>query len=128
LLDVAMLDGGGFRLDPGVLAWVVGVEERMMGVFDRAAGGACCLEVRPLADVYFAAAGELDRVDTGLARPEGAFIFLTRTGSREVGDVGDASLLCLVVALSLGRRMVCFDPAASLFAREWFAIAILETW
>lgn len=72
-LAVEMLDGAGFRADPDAWPWVldvvVGVAERLVGVFALAAAPACCLDDDdlPLAGGCFVATGELERVETGLA-------------------------------------------------------------
>lgn len=125
LLVVAMLEGGGFRLDPvvwlGVLA--AGAADRPVGVFDRVVGVPCCLEDLPLVGGCFArVAGELERVERGVGCRWEAF-FLASTGRRDVGEVGDVGVRsarpcrdeprsrCAV------RGFVSLDPATSLWAR-----------
>jgi len=107
LLGVAMLEGGGFREDPGVWFGVgvfvraAGVADRLIGVFARAATVACGLDERlPLA-ACFKVAGELDRVEVGLVRPEALFIFFIKTGRRDVGDVGDVGEASSFVVLAV---------------------------
>lgn len=60
---------------------LVGVLGREMGVFARVVAEFCCLDVRPLGANRRAPAGELDRVDAGLAESEPSF--LLKMGSRE---------------------------------------------
>lgn len=69
-----------FRAE-GVLA--VGVFDRVTGVLAREAGGPCCRDVLPLAGTRLEPAGELDRVEAGLAESEFEFSFFTEIGSRE---------------------------------------------
>lgn len=99
--------GGGettfARRDPlafgtGVLRAVdgpLGILSRETGVFARIVGVlCCCLELLPLGGSRRNPAGELDRVDVGLAEFEAGPIFLAITGNREdteeCGD-GDCS-------------------------------------
>lgn len=61
----------------------VGVFDRVTGVFARVVGVLCCLDVLPLGCILRAPAGELDRVDAGLAGFEVVPNFLFKTGSRD---------------------------------------------
>lgn len=69
----------------GVLA--VGVFDRVTGVLAREVGVPCCRDVLPLGATRLDPAGELDRVEAGLAEFEAEFSFLTETGSRDEDDV-----------------------------------------
>lgn len=62
---------------------LVGVFDRLTGVFARTAEGFCCLDVLPLGGSRRVPAGELDRVDAGLAGVDGVPNFLLKTGRRE---------------------------------------------
>jgi hypothetical protein len=103
-----------------------GVADRLVGVLALAV--VCCLAERAPVGC-FDVAGELDRVEVGLVRPELLFIFLIRIGSRDVGDVGDvgeeSSCVGLVVpwVLWIARLVFSFDPARSLCALEWPVIS-----
>lgn len=106
LLGVVIFDGGGFRLEPDglelcVLDKLLGVMDRVVGVFARAASDPCCLDVLPLAGPYFAAAGELGRVESLLGFEELLILFII-IGRREVGDVGGVG-----EAGDAGARSVC---------------------
>lgn len=69
----------------GVLA--VGVFDRVTGVLARDVGVPCCRDALPLGTSRLDPAGELDRVEAGLAELEFEFSFLTETGSRDEPDV-----------------------------------------
>ena len=89
---MVIFDGGGFRPEPDglefcVLDRLLGVLDRVVGVFARDASVPCCLEVLPLAGPYFKAAGEFERVES-LLRLEELLILFIIIGRREVGDVG----------------------------------------
>lgn len=66
-----------------------GVLGRETGVFARAADWLCCLDVRPLETNRRAPAGELDRVDAGLAGFDAVPSFLVKTGSRDEAECGE---------------------------------------
>lgn len=66
-----------------------GVLGRETGVFARAVAWLCCLDVRPLGTSRRAPAGELDRVDAGLAGFDAVPIFLVKTGSRDEDEWGE---------------------------------------
>lgn len=68
----------------GVLA--VGVFDRVTGVLARDVGVLCCRDVLPLGGTRLDPAGELDRVEAGLAGLEVELSFLTEIGSREEED------------------------------------------
>lgn len=68
----------------GVLA--VGVFDRVTGVLAREVGVPCCRDVLPLAATRLDPAGELDRVEAGLAESEVEFSFLTEMGNRDEDD------------------------------------------
>lgn len=72
-----------FRAE-GVLA--VGVFDRVTGVLARDVGVPCCRDVLPPGASRFEPAGELDRVEAGLAEFEFEFSFLTETGRRDEPD------------------------------------------
>ena len=88
----------------------VGVAARFVGVFAFAVdcGGPCgctllaAAERRPAAD-----AGELERVEDGLERPEASDSFLTEMGRREVGDVGDCGMSDMEVGGRVGGLLFC---------------------
>lgn len=61
----------------------LGVFAVFIGVFARVAGVLCSLEVLPLGGSRLIPAGELDRVEVGLAAVEVVPIFLATTGNRE---------------------------------------------
>ena len=118
LLFEVLIWVGDFRveLEPrvGVLALVVGVMERFLGVLACEVGGGpfCCLEVLPLAGARdrFAVEGELERVEAGLPRLDELLPYLAmeRGSKEEVGDKGGSAAPCE------GRRAVEVDREASL--------------
>lgn len=161
LLGVAILLGAAFRFEVWVrlavaVAGVVGVLDRVAGVLALEAGiPCCCREDLPLVGVcpyLSAAAGELDRVDTGLLLPcwlSEILALLTMTGSREVEDRGVVGvdgvvrpdllvtlLLLAVVAVPRPDRALLADnvlavvdedeTTASLWALEWFLATLVE--
>lgn len=153
LLGVAMLLGAAFRFEVWdrlavAVAGVEGVLDRVAGVLALEAGIPCCWrEDLPLVGVcpYFsAAAGELDRVDTGLLLPwlSEILALLTMTGRREVEDRGVVGVdgvvrpvlptaLLLVVAVPRPDRVLLDlvdedETTASLWALEWFLATLAE--
>lgn len=73
--------------EPGVAVLLaVGVFDRVTGVLARDVGVPCWRDVLPLGATRFDPAGELDRVEAGLAELEFEFNFLTEIGSREEDD------------------------------------------
>lgn len=83
LLGLGPVCGAGRR---AAALFVVGVFDRVTGVFARVAGVLCCREVLPLSGIRLAPAGELDRVEAGLAGLGDELSFLTEIGNREDGD------------------------------------------
>lgn len=67
----------------------VGVFDRVTGVLARVVGLLCCLDDLPPGGSRLAPAGELDRVDAGLAVSDGVPNFLVMTGSRDEVDGGE---------------------------------------
>jgi hypothetical protein len=104
----------------GVLIWVV---EVLVGVLAREADETCCREVLPLALEYLKAEGELERLDTGLPWLGVSFTLLANLGRREDADAGDVGDIgepaSRLAAPKSGRIKANFDPAKSLWAREW---------
>lgn len=103
-------------LGPAVL-WAdepLGVFARETGVFARDIGALCCLEDLPLGGIRRIPAGELDRVDAGLAEFEAVSFFLARTGNLEdaeecgEGDCSTRRRDCVLV--SIGASSLCDLP------------------
>lgn len=77
---------------PGVLRAadeLVGVFDRVTGVLARAVGVLCCLDVLPFGGIRRVPAGELDRVEAGLAEFDAEPSFLVNTGNREEDEAGE---------------------------------------
>lgn len=112
----------------GVLIWVA---EVVVGVRAREADETCCRDVLPLALEYLKAEGELERLDTGLPWLGLSFTLLASLGRREnadageVGDIGEPG--SRGAAPNSGRTRADFDPARSLWVREWFS-GTFGTW
>lgn len=104
------------------------VDELLVGVLAR--DETCCRDDLPLALEYLNVEGELDRLDTGLPWLELSVTLLANLGRREVADAGDVGdmgeLVSFLTASKSGRINVSFDPARSLWAREWWLFKSLE--
>lgn len=102
----------------------VGVFDRVTGVLARVVGLLCCLDDLPLGGTRLVPAGELDRVDAGLAVSDGVPNFFVMTGSREdVWGEGDGSRRFRNCGFVL---MGCsFDMACSLCDLPWFLVGLV---
>lgn len=98
----------------------VGVFDRVTGVFARVVGLLCCLDVLPLGGILRVPAGELDRVEAGLAGFDAVPNFLFNTGSREEDDGGEGDCSRRLRDCELVLIGASFDMARSLCDLPWF--------